>query len=133
MTTYRLSAHEKLSDIARLHGVTTEAIVLANPEKETVLVPGVGEVFSDLREGEALSIPDVVGAGDPSNDPPSDPYIGPVNLYGAFTGALFGAALGAGVGVGAGFLLGHPARGAGIGALIGAAWLGYEVGTKGIH
>ena len=142
MMTYRLSAHQKLSDIARLHGVTTEAIVGANPQKETVLVPGVGEVFADLSEGEAIRIPGL--SQSPNHEPqipPGEAGLGDASsdqsargtMEGAIFGGILGAMAGAAVGVGVGFLLGNPAKGAGIGSVIGAAIVGFDVATKGIN
>jgi hypothetical protein len=59
---YRLSAHEKLVDIARAHGTTTNAICAANPHKHAVELPGVGAVFAEMRAGEEIMVPGGLGA-----------------------------------------------------------------------
>jgi len=56
---YRLSAHEKLADIAHAHGTTTNAICAANPHKHAVELPGVGAVFAEMRAGEEIVVPGV--------------------------------------------------------------------------
>ena len=56
---YRLSAHEKLVDIAHAHGTTTNAICAANPHKHAVELPGVGAVFLEMRAGEEIQVPGV--------------------------------------------------------------------------
>lgn len=58
---YRISAHERLVDIAHAHGTTTDVICAANPHKRAVELPGVGAVFEDMRAGEEISVP---GVGD---------------------------------------------------------------------
>jgi len=54
---YHLQPGERLSDVARSRGVSPTVLARLNPHKEAVFVPGVGEVFADPIEGEAIYIP----------------------------------------------------------------------------
>ena len=67
-TLYRLSAHERLADIAAAHGATTTQICALNPHKPTVQVPGLGAVFADMQAGEEIMVPGV-GRGGFSSSP----------------------------------------------------------------
>lgn len=62
MHVHRMEFGQRLSDVARQYGTTTEAIVAANPHKESSFVFGVGAVFSEIGNGEPIHVPVGVGA-----------------------------------------------------------------------
>lgn len=62
-TSYRISAHERLVDIAAAHGTTTSVLCAMNPHKQAVEVPGLGAVFTDMIAGEEIHVPGVGRGG----------------------------------------------------------------------
>lgn len=64
MTMHRVQDGEKLSEIAKAYGTTTDQIVRWNPEKEAVVLPSGERVFATLSAGEDIELPGVLGDGE---------------------------------------------------------------------
>lgn len=62
MATHRVRAEERLSDIAALHGVSHQELLIANPEKPRTRLQSGAIVFATLAEGEELTLPGRLGA-----------------------------------------------------------------------
>jgi len=57
ITFHRVSADERLSGIAALHGVHVQDIVAANPHKPRLQLPSGAVVFASLGAGEDIALP----------------------------------------------------------------------------
>lgn len=93
MIRYSVEDGDRLSDIARRHGLSTDQIVAANPQRASVMLESGEKVFASLAAGDDIDLPlearparEVVAAlGSPG-------MVGAVNPNVITTGALCGSA-----------------------------------------